>query len=97
MSPVRCFLKRGYPRAVVDALEAISRTEGERYGAYIERVAANPLAVRVKLADLQDNLDSRRPSTQGLLPDEVYRYRAAHSYLWGLPVRQAAEDSLRNL
>jgi len=57
---VRCFLKRGYPRAVVDALEAISRREGERYGSYIERVAANPLAVRVKLADLNDSGRARR-------------------------------------
>jgi GTP diphosphokinase / guanosine-3',5'-bis(diphosphate) 3'-diphosphatase len=87
----------GYPRNVIVALGAISRKKDERYGDYIKRVAANPLAVRVKIADLNDNLDTSRASTKELSPDEVYRYRAAHSYLWGLPVRQAAEDSLRNL
>jgi hypothetical protein len=30
------------------------------YNAYIEKVAANPIARRVKLADVKDNLDTRR-------------------------------------
>jgi hypothetical protein len=98
-SDVTCamLLERGYPRAVVDAVEAISRREGERYRSYIERVAANPLAVRVKLADLQDNLDSRRPSTKELSPDAEYRYVSARRYLLELPGRLAAEEALRNL
>ena len=32
----------------------------ESYKAYIQRIAKNPLAVQVKLADLQDNLDAAR-------------------------------------
>lgn len=38
------------------ALDAITRREGERYSAYIERVAGNPHARAVKLRDLHHNL-----------------------------------------
>jgi (p)ppGpp synthase/HD superfamily hydrolase len=52
----------GYNEEVIAALEALTKTENEKndYDAFIERVAKNPLARRVKLADLQDNLDNRR-------------------------------------
>lgn len=39
-----------------NALDAITRRKGERYTDYIERVAQNSLARRVKLADLEENL-----------------------------------------
>src|SRR5436190_17301973 len=50
----------GYPPAVVDALVALTRRNGETYEAFVERVAQNPLATKVKLADLADNLDVTR-------------------------------------
>lgn len=48
----------GYSPAVVEAVDAISRRSdaGETYRSFIERVGRNPLAARVKLADLRDNL-----------------------------------------
>lgn len=42
------------------ALVAITRQKGEEYFNYIKRVGANPLATKVKLADLADNLDPVR-------------------------------------
>ena len=45
---------------VGDAVDAITRREGEAYGAYIQRVATNQLATRVKFADLADNSDPLR-------------------------------------
>jgi hypothetical protein len=36
------------------------RGRGETYEAFITRVSRNPLARRVKLADLDDNMDARR-------------------------------------
>lgn len=44
----------------LDALHAITRREGEVYRDYIERCGANPLARRVKLSDLEDNLSQER-------------------------------------
>lgn len=44
-----------YPKPVQEAVHAITRQEVETYDAYIERVAQNPLARTVKLADLRLN------------------------------------------
>jgi (p)ppGpp synthase/HD superfamily hydrolase len=52
--------KMGYPDTIVEALDALSRREGESYEAFIQRIKPNPLAVRVKLQDLLDNMDIRR-------------------------------------
>ena len=51
---------QGIPHDVADAVDAMSRRAGEPYGAYIDRVAGNPLAATVKLADLEDNSDPER-------------------------------------
>jgi (p)ppGpp synthase/HD superfamily hydrolase len=42
------------------AIEAITKREGESYSAYLLRVAENPLAIRVKRADISDNLSPIR-------------------------------------
>lgn len=42
------------------AVGAVTRRPGEDYGAFIERIAADPLAARVKLLDLYDNIDLTR-------------------------------------
>lgn len=51
---------RGFPTEVVTAIDCLTRREGELYEAFIERAAVHPLARRVKLADIDDNLDVRR-------------------------------------
>ncbi|MEW6048784.1 MAG: HD domain-containing protein [Bacillota bacterium] len=51
---------KGFPEEVVRALDALTRRPGEDYGEYLVRVKANPLALRVKVADLRDNLDESR-------------------------------------
>lgn len=45
---------------ITDAVVALTRNDGEEYFAYIQRVKQNPLAVRVKLADLKHNTDRSR-------------------------------------
>jgi len=62
---------RGFADEVVAAVDALSRREGEDYGAFVERAAAHPVARRVKLADLEDNLDLRRTAT--VEPDDAER------------------------
>lgn len=50
----------GYPPEVIAALDCLSKREGETYEDFIGRIEPNPLARRVKLADLEDNMDLRR-------------------------------------
>jgi len=45
---------------VLVALEGVTRSEGETCEDVIRRSLAHPVARRVKLADLEDNLDIRR-------------------------------------
>lgn len=52
--------QEGFSEEVLEALLCLTHREGEPYMAYIGRVCENPLAARVKYADLQDNMDLRR-------------------------------------
>ena len=52
--------KEGFSEEILEALVCLTHQEGEDYMAYIERVCQNPLAARVKYADLQDNMDISR-------------------------------------
>ena len=51
---------RGIPERVVAAVEALTRRAGEDPDTYYARVARDPLALTVKLADLADNGDPGR-------------------------------------
>lgn len=50
---------KGFPPRVLKALQHITRVEGEDYESYIDRVAKDGLAMRVKLHDLSDKMDIR--------------------------------------
>ncbi|GGS30735.1 HD domain-containing protein [Actinokineospora fastidiosa] len=49
----------GCPDEVVTAVVALSKVDGEDQDAYLARVAANPLAVTVKRADIADKHRTR--------------------------------------
>lgn len=45
---------------IVEAVDALTRRDNETYEENIARIEKNPLAIRVKLNDLTDNMDIRR-------------------------------------
>jgi (p)ppGpp synthase/HD superfamily hydrolase len=45
---------------IVGAIAAITKAEGEKRNDYLRRVMDNPLALRVKIADMIDNADISR-------------------------------------
>ena len=54
-------LKReGFPEKILRALDCLTRKNGEDYEKFVERSSRDVLARRVKLADLEDNMDLRR-------------------------------------
>lgn len=72
----------GFSETVVDAVDAMTRreAEGEPYEKFVLRAASNPLARRVKLADLEDNSDLSRianPTAEDFARLEKYRKAAA--------------------
>ncbi len=52
--------ENGFPKHLLDALDCVTIRKKERYPAAIRRAGSNPIARRVKLADLEDNMDVRR-------------------------------------
>lgn len=50
----------GFPLDIVDAVIALTKREQESYEDFIERTIQNPLARKVKLNDLRDNLNLLR-------------------------------------
>lgn len=65
-------LASGVPPTVVDAVVALSKEPGEPQPHYLARVAANPMALPVKHADIADNSSPQRlnqldPPTQDRL------------------------------
>jgi hypothetical protein len=53
--------KEGFAPEVIEALRCLTKLpDDEDYDSFIERVATNPLAVRVKINDLLDNMDVTR-------------------------------------
>ncbi|MGV3550349.1 HD domain-containing protein [Rhizobium sp.] len=48
----------GFPEAMIEAVDALTRKDGEDDESLIRRGAANPLACAVRRADLEDNLQA---------------------------------------
>ena len=55
--------REGSSEPVLAAVECVTRREGEIYEEFIRRSLTHPVARRVKLADIKDNLDIRRLAT----------------------------------
>jgi hypothetical protein len=65
-----------------DALDAISKRDGEDYADYLKRVVANPIARRVKIADIDDNMDlGRIPDPSPADYARVEKYKIAKLFL----------------
>lgn len=54
--------KTGFPDEIITTLDCLTKRDSENYKDYIERIKPNPVAMRVKLADLEDNMDINRLS-----------------------------------
>jgi (p)ppGpp synthase/HD superfamily hydrolase len=66
----------GCPTEVVDAVAALSKKPDEDVEVYLARVAANPIALAVKRADIADNMSPERLSR--LDPETQERLRAKY-------------------
>ena len=54
--------KEGFADDIINAIGLLTKGADEAYTDYVSRLAHNRLARRVKLADLEDNMDLRRIS-----------------------------------
>ncbi|MBU4438002.1 MAG: GTP pyrophosphokinase [Acetobacterium sp.] len=52
--------KEGFSEIVLAVLDCLTKRDGENYEAFIGRILKNKTACRVKLADIEDNMDLSR-------------------------------------
>jgi GTP diphosphokinase / guanosine-3',5'-bis(diphosphate) 3'-diphosphatase len=53
-------VEAGFGAQIIAAIDAITKRKGEAYETYLDRVIANPIALRVKIADMLDNMNMAR-------------------------------------
>ena len=76
--------REGFSEPVLAALEGVTRREGETCEDVIRRSLTHPVARRVKLADIEDNLNIRRLATlTDRDAERLRRYLAAWRVLTG--------------
>ncbi len=88
--------RAGYSERVIEALDHLTRRDGEAYAAYIERIDEDALARQVKLADLADNLaNNRRLAAVSASRDiraRITRYERAIAVLRAAPSAAALAE-----
>lgn len=72
-------LKKDFPAEVVDAVELLTHTKGMDYFAYLEKIKVNPIAKRVKLADIAHNSDEARYAGAPVDAKGIERRRAKYA------------------
>lgn len=76
--------REGFPESVLEALRLLTRSPGEDYFDYVARLRENPIARRVKAADLRHNADlARLNEVTGRDRERAAKYRRAMELLLG--------------
>ena len=64
-------LRVQFPAQVVDAVMYLTHDDGLDYFDYVRKIRENPIAVKVKLADLAHNTDESRAVNCKVLPEKL--------------------------
>ena len=72
-------LELEFPPAVTQAVDLLTHREGVDYFDYVRAIRANPIALRVKLADIAHNADQTRCIGSGLTEGDLHRWQQKYS------------------
>jgi (p)ppGpp synthase/HD superfamily hydrolase len=70
----------GFSNEGLSALDCLTRKKDEDYVEYINRIKTNPIAIKVKLADLEHNMDLRR--IEDLTDEDIIRSVKKYKRAW---------------
>ena len=75
----------GFSNKVCHAVDLLSRKKREKYDDYINRVRTNKLAIKVKIADLEDNFNAKqnKKKLSKLDKSKIKKYKRAYKKLTG--------------
>ena len=82
-------IEGGLSTEIRDAVEALTKREGESYTVFIDRVMENYLVRRVKIQDIEDSMDLRRVND---VDEATLRRRAKYHRAWRR-LRDVVDDS----
>ena len=87
-------LREDFPNEVVEAVRVLTHEDDTDYFSYIQEVKRNPIARKVKLADLEHNLDVSRFAGTGKEQREsrVEKYRKARQILLEMQTRSDSDE-----
>nr|AFK29749.1 hypothetical protein [uncultured bacterium] len=72
----------GISESILEALQLLTKGKSEDYFHYIDRLKNNPLAIKVKLADLEHNSKTSRLSSVGIADkNRLEKYKKARKIL----------------
>ncbi|HAE51926.1 MAG TPA: GTP pyrophosphokinase [Ruminococcus sp.] len=63
-------LAEDFPEEITDALKLLTHDKNIDYFDYVREIKTNPIARKVKLADLKHNSDLSRMTASGIVPSE---------------------------
>ncbi|MHC1684741.1 MAG: GTP pyrophosphokinase [Clostridiaceae bacterium] len=74
--------KEGFSEVIIEALKRVTKIDGEDYMDFVKRAKENQISSKVKLADLEDNMDINRIAN----PTEkdykrIEKYKKAKAFL----------------
>jgi (p)ppGpp synthase/HD superfamily hydrolase len=70
--------KYGFSNKIINALGCVTKKDQEVYDNFINRIKKNKLAIKIKIADLQDNLDLKRiPNPKKKDFERIKKYKKA--------------------
>ena len=82
LSPWELWFKYNIPKEIITAVNILTKIDWEDNIQYYNRIKQNPLCMKVKLADIRDNLDEKRLSKL----DKKVRDRLVKKYKKALEV-----------
>jgi hypothetical protein len=81
---------KGFSAAVLEAVDYLSHKAGTSYEDYIESLKGNPIARKVKIADLEDNMDLKR--IRNPTDKDMKRLKKYRRFCGELKVKEAEEQ-----
>jgi hypothetical protein len=85
---------RGFPESIIHALSLLTHDDNVDYMEYIGKIKTDPIATKVKLADLRHNRNKTRHAGTDLNLQRLIKYQKAILMLYDVPTKESDAEPL---